>query len=238
MTTIPPARWKICLALLPLSVARADVPPRATELAPVPRADLCVTEGALEDVRDGRLAVSTPKMRAYLNKPSTDAAELSFTYLGPTTTESRLGSGASRHQFGLKLRAQDACNLVYLMWRIEPESKLVGSVKSNPGQRSSAQCTNHGYRNIKPTLSAAIPPLASGQTHLLRAQIENEELRAFIDGRIVWRGSLDASAAPLKGPVGIRSDNAHLEFVMSAQSLRVPASDLIARCRSGPDEAE
>ena len=35
-----------------------------------------------------------------------------------------------------KLRAEDACNLVYVMWRIEPQSRLVVSVKRNPGQHA------------------------------------------------------------------------------------------------------
>ena len=70
-----------------------------------------------------------------------------------------LASGEMRRQFGLKLRAEDACNLVYAMWRIEPESKLVVSVKSNPGQHTSAQCGNRGYQNIKPLHSSPLPSL-------------------------------------------------------------------------------
>ncbi len=89
-------------------------------------------------------------MRAYLNAITAHQVEVHFTYLGSTGNEARLGSGELRRQFGLKLRAQDACNLVYAMWRIEPESKLVVSIKSNPGQHTSAECGNRGYRNIKP----------------------------------------------------------------------------------------
>jgi hypothetical protein len=59
------------------------------------------------------------------------------------------------------LRAEDACNLVYLMWRIEPESRLVVSVKRNPGQHASAECGNRGYQNVKPRYSAPIPSLAA-----------------------------------------------------------------------------
>src|SRR4029077_13503182 len=95
--------------------------------------------------------------------------EAHFTFLGSTGNEARLGSGELRRQFGLKLRAQDACNLVYTMWRIEPESKLVVSVKSNPGQHSSAECGNRGYRNIKPRRSTPAPLLRPGDTHRLSA---------------------------------------------------------------------
>ena len=100
-------------------------------LTPVSRADLCVTEGAIAELPARRLSVTVPKMRAYLDAITPQAVEVHFKYLGSTgNEEARLGSGELRRQFGLKLRAQDACNLVYAMWRIEPESKLVVSVKN------------------------------------------------------------------------------------------------------------
>src|SRR5208283_4492376 len=104
---------------------------RGMALAAVARSQLCVTEGAIEQSGAERhWSVSTPKMRAYVNNLTEPVVEARFRYLGPTSNEVPLGSGALRRQFGLKLRAQDACNLVYAMWRIEPESKLVVSVKS------------------------------------------------------------------------------------------------------------
>jgi hypothetical protein len=59
--------------------------------------------------------VSVPKLRAYLNAQTAQSVEARFTYLGSTENEARLGSGELRRQFGLKLRAHDACNLVYAM---------------------------------------------------------------------------------------------------------------------------
>jgi hypothetical protein len=198
--------------------------------------DLCVTEGHLENTSDGRLSVNVTKMRAYVNRATSDMAELRFTYLGPMETRAPLGSGAVRTQFGLKLRAQDACNLLYVMWREEPVSSLVVSVKSNPGEHTSAACTNHGYRNLKPQTSAAIPLLQAGDAHRLQAEISGQELRVLVDGQPVWQGPLDATAASLKGPVGIRTDNAHLEFALVVKSS--PASGSGARCQSGPEEAD
>jgi hypothetical protein len=138
--------WPL-LFLGALSLGAASGPSR-TGLIPVPRANLCVTEGVIDELPGQRLSVSVPKMRAYLNAFTPQVVEAHFTYLGSTGNEARLGSGELRRQFGLKLRAQDACNLVYAMWRIEPESKLVVSVKSNPGQHTSAECGNRGYRNV------------------------------------------------------------------------------------------
>src|ERR1700691_1105812 len=124
-------------------------------LMPVKRQDLCVTEGAVGEAGgtalkvDTSLKVDSAKMRAYVSLATRQIVDAHFTYLGATAGSARLGSGEMRRQFGFKLNAQDACNLVYVMWRIEPESKLVVSVKTNPGQTISAQCGNRGYRNIK-----------------------------------------------------------------------------------------
>ena len=126
------------LVLLSGSTSNAGSQSFPSRLAPVAKANLCVTEGALEALPGQRLAVNVPKMRAYVNAYTQPVAEVRFTYLGSTGNEAPLASGEMRRQFGLKLRAQDACNLVYAMWRIEPESKLVVSVKSNPGQHTSA----------------------------------------------------------------------------------------------------
>jgi hypothetical protein len=182
------------------------------------RDNLCVTEGVIETAGNDRLSVNATKMRAYVNQRTAQSAEVRFTYLGGTSKETALGSGAIRRQFGLKLRAQDPCNLVYAMWRIEPESKLVVSVKRNPGAHTSAECGNRGYENIKPRKASPVPHLQPGQSHTLRAEMKNTELRVFADNQEVWEGDLAADAGTLDGPLGIRSDNARLEFEFLARA--------------------
>ncbi len=219
-------------AAFSLSAATADA---HSTLQPVPPASLCVTEGAIGQTAEG-LSVAVPKMRAYMNAATPAAAELRFHYLGSTGNEVPLASGISRRQIGLKLRARDACNLVYAMWRIEPESKLVVSVKSNPGQHGSAECGNRGYRNLKPTRSSAIPPLHAGDSHTLAAQMNGAEIRVSIDGALVWQGSAGSDALTVDGPVGLRSDNARFVFeflASSADSQHNPAP-----CRGGAAEYE
>jgi hypothetical protein len=221
-------------ALLLWAVTLPAVP--AGKLVSVPRADLCVTEGTVDELPGGRLSVAVPKMRAYLNVATPQEVEVRFTYLGSTGNEARLGSGELRRQFGLKLRAQDACNLVYAMWRIEPESKLVVSIKSNPGQHSSAECSNRGYRNIKPLHSKLVPVLQPGSSHNLHAEMNGDALRVYADNGLVWEGSVGAEAASLNGPVGMRSDNARLEL-----EFRAALPSNVARgaaCRTGPGESE
>ena len=196
-------------------VATISAQTPARDWSAVSPASLCVTEGAVDKTTTGRLSVNVPKMRAYVNAWTGQLIEAHFTYLGRTKEEKALGSGEMRRQFGFKLRAQDPCNLVYAIWRIgsglTPESKLVVSVKRNANQHTSAECGNRGYENIKPRKSSPVPHLRPGEPHTLRAEIKNEELRVFVDSREVWEGELGADAA-LSGRVGIRSDNARLEF--------------------------
>lgn len=221
-------------ALFVTRMSRGDV-----RMMIVERGMLCVTEGELGDAPGHRFSVDAPKMRAYVNRPTTQTIEAQFTYLGPTAKVSPLGSGEVREQFGLKLRAQDPCNLVYAMWRIQPESKLVVSVKTNPGQNTSAECGNRGYQNIKPARSRPVPTIRPGSKHSLRAEMDGENLRVFVDGNLVWQGAAGADALALNGPVGIRSDNARLDGVqlLGGEPSEAP-SDAVLPCKSGPSEAE
>jgi hypothetical protein len=175
-------------------------------------------------------------MRAYLNRWTSQTIAAQFTYLRPTRVESKLGSGESRRQFGFKLCAHDPCNLVYAMWRIEPESKLVVSIKSNPGQETSAACGNRGYQNIKPLHHSPLPILRSGGKHMFRAEMTGDQLRVFVDGAIVWDGRVGTEALRLDGPVGIRSDDARLKFeLLTGEFSRGHPNSVIA-CKAEASE--
>jgi hypothetical protein len=203
----------------------------AQNLKPVSQAELCVTEGSIQQLPNNQLQVNVPAMRAYLNALTPQTEEARFTYSGSTQNEKALGSGAIRSQFGLKLHAGDACNLVYVMWRIEPDKKIVVSVKSNPGQHTSAECGNRGYTNIKPAHSGPTPVVNSGETHTLHAEMNGAALSVYADGKLVWEGSVGANAAALPGPVGIRSDNAALQFELLAAQPSGAAAGPAPACR-------
>ncbi|HXZ31807.1 MAG TPA: hypothetical protein VEH30_05970 [Terriglobales bacterium] len=117
-----------------VALSIASAPAVAGDWFTVSRSDLCVTEGTIENAGNDRMSVDVPKMRAYATRASEQSIGLRFRYAGPTRKESALGSGQMRRQVGLKLRAQDSCNLVYAMWRIDPEPKLVVSLKRNPSE--------------------------------------------------------------------------------------------------------
>jgi hypothetical protein len=215
-------------------ILNADAQSPGSRWTLVSKANLCVTEGAIGDLPGQQFSVNVSKMRAYVNFLTAPAAEARFTYLGPTANDAPLASGEMRRQFGLKLRAQDACNLVYAMWRIEPESKIVVSVKSNPGQHTSAECSNHGYQNIKPSRSATVPALRPGDTHTLRAEMNGAEMKVFADNSVVWQGVVSSDALAFDGPVGIRSDNARLQI--SLESGQPIGHQPSAGCRAPESE--
>jgi hypothetical protein len=236
-----PARLALASAFAVLTTsgsAPAAATPRPSELVPAGSQDLCVTEGNIAALRGTGLAVDSVKMRAFLNHATGQIIEARFKYLGATAQASPLGSGALRRQFGLKLKAQDACNLVYAMWRIEPEAKLVVSVKTNPGEHSSAECSNHGYRNVKPARSAPVPNLRPGDTHALRAELSGTATRVFIDGHAVWEGEVGSEAARLAGPVGLRSDNVRLEIDLRTAAPLAGAAGQRKACSSSGAETE
>lgn len=230
-------RRNLAAPLLIVSITLTSPPEPKKNFTPIPRAKLCVTEGTIDALPGDRLAIDVPKMRAFVDEPTEQAIQTHFTYVGPTANQSKLGSGATRVQFGLKLHAEDACNLVYAMWRIQPESKLVVSLKSNPGQHTSSQCTNHGYQNIKPTQSKPVPVLNPGDSHWMRAEMDGVNLKVFVDGGVVWEGSVPPVVLGLRGSVGVRTDNARLRF-----QLRAPEAPPIPRplhtCRPGPEESD
>jgi hypothetical protein len=210
--------------------AAAPAPGRPA-LVRLSRAQLCVTEGTLEDLPAGRIGISVPKMRTVVAATTPPIAEARFTYLGPTDKTAPLASGQVRRQIGLKLRAENGCNLVYVMWRIEPESQLVVSVKHNPGQRVHAECGARGYRNIKARRAVPVPAIVPGSSHVLMAQLQGEELQVLADG------VLGGEALSFDGPVGMRTDNGRfeVEFYGSAQMTPAVATRLPASC-TGPEE--
>lgn len=189
---------------------------------------LCVTKGSA--TLKGQ--VDDPTVRAVAPATHGDAAALTFTYRGYSATKRELASGQERHQLGLKLRAQNGCNLVYVMWRLENKQGVPFvevSVKRNPGQRTHAQCGTDGYTKIKPVKDsslALVPVLTAGATHTLRAAIAGDELRAWIDDKLVWRGTLPDSARDLVGPAGLRSDNLAYDLV----GFAAPAGEVKTRC--------
>ena len=198
----------LCFSLV-VSTAKAQLNPN----------DFDVPDGRIEKAGD-RLMVSTKEMRATLKFPTPQDVTLKFTFLGATKEVSRLGNGEVRSQIGIKLRAQDTCNIVYIMWHFSPDQKIAISVKRNPGKRTHEDCLDNGYiNNTKPRVSALPQPVHTNEPHTLSAKMSGSNLTVNADDVVVWEGDLGPVALEFDGPVGLRSDNAHVvfDFLVSRQ---------------------
>ena len=188
----------------------------ADAAARVGRDGFDVTSGMIRALPDERLGIDVPEVRAVLRQSTAPAAEIRFRYLGPTAAIKPLASGEVRRQIGLKLRAQDTCNVIYVMWHIEPDERIAVSIKRNPGQRTHAECGARGYVNLRPRRGAPVTAaMRVGSSHALRAVLKGEELTVWADGALVWEGLLPSNLLDFDGPVGLRTDNVAVELEYS-----------------------
>ncbi len=199
-------------------------------VAPMVPESLCATRGIEQaEALPGQLAIDEPTVRAVALGSGGDAAELQFTYRGPSSDVRLLHSGQLRRQVGLKLRAEDGCNLIYVMWRLEPEPGIDVSLKRQRGSHTHAECGTAGYHTIHPQRRRRPPTLEVGSSHSIRAEILGSELTVWIDGRMRWLGELPPSALELVGPAGLRSDNVSL-----AAELSVAPAGGVSGCSRHP----
>ncbi|MCS6915310.1 MAG: hypothetical protein RMK29_08865 [Myxococcales bacterium] len=199
------------LALVLGALGTAAAPARA-DLQRLSLSHIQITQGSLQELGGGRFLVATDRLRAVVRTPGQRQVELRFTYLGPTPQSTPLESGQLRRQIGLKLLAQDPCNVLYVMWRIEPEARLSVQLKRNPGLRRSALCRAGGYETLQPHRARDVPAPLPGSQHTLRAELDDHVLRVLADGMPVWEGRLDSRRLPPQGPAGLRSDNGRFEI--------------------------
>ena len=176
---------------------------------------LCVTQGEVRDAGSGKFEVDSPAMRAVVAGSDPAMAELRFLYKGPTSETRALANGEVRRQVALKLRAEDSCNVVYVVWRFEPESKVVVQTKKNPGKHRHRECGDEGYETIAARHVKRVAAPAENDEHRLEARLRGDELQVVIDGELVWEGDL-ASKADFTGPVGVRTDTTRHAFPIGA----------------------
>lgn len=229
------------MAIMPmplLLLAISSLASTGGSLLPVTRQQLCVTTGTVTAGEHGALLVEVPEMRAVVASGPARTVEARLRYLGPTKDVKRLASGELRRQLGFKMRAANTCNVVYVMWHIEPDSRLAVSVKSNPGMTTHVQCDAHGYRNLKPSRQSPVPILRPGEWHRLRAHLAGEELSVSLDGHAVWQGRIGAEGMAFDGPVGLRSDNGRFELELFQSAPEAGAFHTATPCHSEPGETE
>ncbi len=203
-------------------------------LYPIRPATFCTTAGKVTPVGTEALNVDTGGMRGVLAGDSSRSVELAFVFRGESKGAAPLANGELRQQIGVKLRAKDTCNIVYVMWHVAPVPGVAVSVKYNPGLATHVDCADRGYINLKPTSDVAMPEVRLDEPHTLRADLAGDTLRVHADGMEVWSGKLPPQAFAFDGPVGVRSDNGEFDF-----QLRVPGGgDREAQCKNpGTEQA-
>jgi len=214
-----------------LAAAQHPAPaPAPASLAPIAPGELVVTAGSIQPapgaepggVGPAGFSIREPTLRAWVGRTPRSAVEMEFVYQGATLQAAPLASGQLRRQIGVELRAQDSCNVVYVMWHVEPERGIVVSVKNNPGQSRHRQCGDRGYTVLTPEQVHAVPPVRKGERHLLTAVLSDRELVVSVDKVRTWVGRLPPAALGFDGPVGIRSDNGQFDVRLWARPPALP----------------
>lgn len=186
-----------------------------------------MTQGTLTVLPDGSLQNDGAKLRAVAGEGGgRRRAELAFVLRGEAPTPAPLASGELRRQLGLKLRADDGCNLVTVMWRTAQPGALVVAVKRNAGLHDSHACGARGTARVEPRSARELAAPRIGEAHRISAEQKGELLRVEVDGVPAWEGTLPPAARGLSGPAGLRSDNLRWRGRLALD----PAPVLPARC--------
>ncbi len=217
----------LSLALAP-ALARAIASPLGTGVSVkwLAAGELCSTSGMI-DGQAQHFSVTDDETRAVAaTNGDGQAAVVKFTYNGPTTRQQLLADGTPRIQIGVKLRSQDTCNSIYIMWHLVPDTKIWVQVKNNPGQTTHAQCSDRGYSTYRSSIPwpPSVKPIVRGEQRIMAAQLAaSGELQVIIDGVLAWKGSLPMNKIQFKGPAGVRTDNAQFSF-----DFGIPTAPLIS----------
>ncbi len=222
-------------SLTPSAAQEQQAVAPTTSLTQVNKAALKVTTGSINETGSGFLTITSAKVRAVEKTRSANAAKLRFRYRGPSEKTAPLASGLIKRQVGLKMRAKDTCNLLYVMWELEritirsdgardhrsPE-KVVISLKRNPGKKTHSSCGAGGYETIavirQNDPSNGFSSAKDNKTHRLQADLVSRgsaghDLFVYVDGEEIWNGRIAHSQlGNIDGPAGIRSDNGSFIF--------------------------
>jgi hypothetical protein len=144
-----------------------------------------------------------------------------------------------RRQIGIKLRAQDTCNIAGANWHIETDARVAVAVKRNGGRHTNAQRSAQGYLNMKPMRDRNAPAIGQDEWHELKAVLSDSSLPFWTNGQVAWDGSVAAPLALIEGPVGPRSDHGRFELEFLADPPAAGQrptfdSQRCYRCKAGP----
>lgn len=199
------------------------VPPEVFTWRDIPRFGIVVTTGSISPPFyswSTDLSTRSAAMRAVQRaRPWARHARLRFLYHGPGPKV----DDYAWPQIGLKLRAKDTCNLLYVMWHMHT-SEVVVAVKRNPGLDTHEECKKRpdaGYTTLKQIPVPRDHRFGGWQTLEARTHHTSDRLLlwVFANGRQVFHELLYASQfgpftgpEALDGPIGLRSDAGVFQF--------------------------
>ncbi|RJO71883.1 MAG: hypothetical protein C4523_03465 [Myxococcales bacterium] len=201
---------------LPSDAIPTTFPPATLKI--VDAEGFTVTAGERVEGPRGFLRIDAPTWRAVRKKSGDTAAVLSFRYRGSIG-----GDGPDiSPQVGLSLRTDDACNGIFVVWTIAPESRIEARLKRNPGKRTRWLCGDVGETSLG---TAAAPTIEKDGLHNLAAFIVDENLKVAADGKEVFSAPLPQTAAELDGPAGVLGDNGRFDVALRAGDVQPPANN-------------
>jgi hypothetical protein len=176
---------------------------------------LCTTEGSLGGAATS-FFIQDAAFRASMPGSDGHRAILAFDSLAPVADPVELADGEVRHQLGVRLLSANACNVLYVMWRMDDPTAIVVQAKRNPGLTKSSQCGAGGYATIAPQYRAPVPSAWAGDRHVMDAAISTGVLEIRIDGAIAWSADVSEATTGMSGIAGVRSDNVSFNASFSA----------------------
>ncbi|MBI6115869.1 FG-GAP repeat domain-containing protein [Salegentibacter maritimus] len=214
---------------------------------------LNVTSGTVTEGNNNLLSTSTPVTRAEIDNDRVQSfySKINFRYNGPSDADIPLTDGTMRRQIGLKLRSKNTCNVLYVMWWLEPYENIAVSIKSNPGMVYHSQCVDGGYTSLYADTSAnSFPPVSSmsdGEFHELGAQLipiadsdpngsigDDFQLVVCVDGYEVWRKAIYNLPQDISGASGIRTDNGNFDFTYYSDSNKTDDAWMVSYSGNTP----
>ncbi|MEZ0391398.1 MAG: Ig domain-containing protein [Pseudobdellovibrionaceae bacterium] len=177
--------------------------------ARIPRNLICATNGQVQTNSAESIEVTTATSRSVVTTPTEQKIRIDFTYLAPINDPAANPNG--HRQIGLKLRAANSCNVLYVMWPVAG-GPLKVTLKRNDGMKNHSECGPEGYTNLTPSLSKTVSALQIGRKYRLQAEYENETLNVYASGVKAWSGMIENQDIPFQGPVGVRTDGGKFTF--------------------------
>jgi hypothetical protein len=187
-------------------------PLAAGKVEPVSPGALDVTSGKVKPLRSGLLQIDHNSVRAVQMGRWARNGKIRFESRGQTAELKPFKSGIVKEQIGLKLRAMDGCNLVYVMWTLHPKEEITVRTKENPNKTESEDCESDGYTLLDTYRVPQKKSARNRRTSRLQADFVSKGNRhhvlVYVDNVRVLQVRIPHSfVSTVNGPVGLRSDN-------------------------------